>query len=81
MKREFENSLRSLLVELVVYTGLVSGYFFLVLHLLGRWLHELFQRDHRLYAIVALALIVGQGVLLDVLTRVLLQWIKPRTED
>ncbi len=81
MKRELENSLRSLLVELVLYTGLVTGYFFLVLHLLGDWLHYLFERDHRVYAGVALALIIGQGVLLDVLTHTLLKLIKPRTED
>ena len=57
------------------------GYFFLVLHLLGGWLERLFESDRRVYAGIALALIIGQGILLEVLTRLLLGLIKSRTED
>ncbi len=81
MKREVENSLRSFLVELVVYAALVTGYFFLVLHLLGGWLYEVFEGDRKLYAALALVFIICQGFLLEVLTRSLLAWIKPRTEE
>jgi hypothetical protein len=81
MRRDVENSLRSFFVELVVYAALVAGYYFLVLHFLGHWLYELFQKERRLYAVVSLGLIVGQGLVLEVLTRLLLAWIKPRTED
>ncbi len=81
MRHEVENSLRSLLLEFLVYTALVVGYFFLVLHFLGGWLHRLFQTERSFYAAVALILIVGQGFLLEALTRLLLNWIKPRREE
>ncbi len=81
MKREVEDSLRTFLVELVVYAVLVIGYYFLVLHLLGGWLNGLFAHHRREYAVVALVFIVGQGLVLEVLTRILLAWIKPRAEQ
>ena len=81
MKKEFRNSLKSYLVELAVYGVLVAAYFLLVLHFLGGWLYGLFEGDRRVYAAVALLLIIGQGVLLETVTRLLLAWIKPRTED
>ena len=81
MKKEFRNSLKSYLVELAVYGVLVTAYFLLVLHFLGGWLYGVFEADRRAYAGMALILIVGQGVLLEAVTRLLLGWIKPRTED
>ncbi len=81
MKREVENSLRSFLVEFVVYTILVVGYYLLVLHYLGGWLNGLFKSNRTAYAWIALGLIIGQGILLDLLTKLLLAWIRPRTED
>lgn len=80
MKREVENSLRSFFVECAVYGILVAGYYFLVLHYLGDWLNDLFKSQRTAYAWMALGLIIGQGVLLDVVTRLLLAWIRPRTE-
>jgi len=80
MKREYENPLRSFLVELVIYAGLVAGYYFLVLHYLGDWLNGLYHQHRTVYAWVALGLISGQGVVLDIVTRLLLAWIRPRTE-
>jgi hypothetical protein len=59
---------------------LVTGYYFLVLHFLGGWLNQLFQSDRRLYAGVALGLIIGQGILLEMLTRLLLTLVIPRRE-
>jgi hypothetical protein len=76
MKRELRNSLTSYLVELCVYAVLVVAYYFLVLHLLGGWLHRLFVQNPRVYAGVALGLIVGQGLLLEALTRLLLALVK-----
>jgi hypothetical protein len=78
MKRDVETSIRAFLIEFVVYAALVAVYYFLVLHFLGDWLSHLFNQDRRTYAVVALALIIGQGFLLEVLTRVLLTWIHPR---
>lgn len=61
------------LVELVAYALLVTGYFFLVLHFLGGGLVNLYDTSKTAYAAVTLALIVGQGVLLEVITTSLLR--------
>lgn len=55
-------------IELALYAVLVTGYFFAVLHFLGGWLKELFDQHRTVYAFVALALIVLQGVALESLT-------------
>jgi hypothetical protein len=55
-------------IEVVVYAALVVGYFFLVLQFLGQPLARLFSANLVLYAIVALVLIVAQGVLLEAVT-------------
>ena len=81
MKPDVESSVRSFLVELVVYAALVAIYYFLVLEFLGGWLNHLFQSERRLYAGLALGVIIAPGFLLELLTRALLAWIKPRTED
>lgn len=81
MNRELRISIKSFLIELVVYAALVVGYFFLVLNFLDGWLYHLFQDERRTYASVALLLIIGQGLLLEVLTRTLLALIKPRPRE
>lgn len=67
------------LLELVTYGLLVNGYFFLVLHFLGGALQNLYSTDKTAYAVVALALIVGQGMLLEALTTGLLRLFQRRT--
>jgi hypothetical protein len=81
MRPDVRHTVKSFLIELVVYAVLVVGYFFLVLHLLGDWLLDLFQQHRGLYSILALALIVGQGLLLEALTTALLSLIQPRTKN
>lgn len=81
MNREVKGSLKSFLVELLVYSVLVIGYYLLVLHFLGDWIARLFHGDRRIYAVVALALIVCQGILLELLTAALFALIRPRMED
>jgi hypothetical protein len=81
MKQGILATLKSFLLELLVYGVLVTAYYLLVLHFLGPALKQIYQQDRRYYAGLALALIIGQGFLLEVLTRVLLGWIRPRTED
>jgi hypothetical protein len=81
MNREVKGSLKSFLVELLVYSALVVGYYFLVLHFLGDWIARLFHADRRIYATVALALIVCQGILLELLTAALFALIRPRMEE
>ena len=81
MNKEIRNSLKSYLIELAVYSVLVVLYVFLVLNLMGSWLFLLYEYDLRIYAVVAVCLIVAQGIGLEILTRVLLKFIQPRTED
>ncbi len=71
-------SLGSFLIELAVYAVFVFAYFFLVLHFLGNWVKHLFDQNRTLYAAVALALILSQGVILEMLTTALLKLIKRR---
>lgn len=81
MKRETWNVLKSFVIELVVYGALVVVYFFLVLHFLGGALLHLFQEERGLYAFVALALIIGQGIILEIVTRALLRLIRGKKEQ
>ncbi len=62
--------------ELVVYTALVLGYFAVVLHYLADWLKDLFDHDRRTYAIVALLLMVGQAVILEIVSSFLFELIR-----
>ena len=71
-------SLRSFLMELVVYAVFVLAYFFLVLHFLGGWIKHVFDQNKTLYGFVALALIIVQGVALEMLTTALLRVIRSR---
>ena len=81
LKPEFKTTLKSYFGEVIIYAGLVTGYYFLVLHFLGSWLNGLFSHDRKLYAAIALGLIIGQGFLLEILTRLLLSLFRPRKED
>jgi hypothetical protein len=66
-------SLGSYLAELALYAIFVFGYFFLVLHFLGDRVKQVFDENKNHYAILALALIVVQGVFLEMLTSALLR--------
>jgi hypothetical protein len=78
MKKEATKNLRTFAIELGVYAVLVTGYFFLVLHLLGEWLYHLETRHRYTYAVVAILLIAGQAVVLDALTTLLLRLLRGR---
>jgi hypothetical protein len=80
MKAETSTTLRAFVVELVVYAVLVTGYFFLVLHLLAGWLQELHLHHLKVYAAVAIVLIIGQAVLLESVTTWLFRRIRGRSE-
>jgi hypothetical protein len=81
MKRDFKASLPQLALELVVYAVLVTAYYLCVLHFLGNGLADLYQHRRQLYAGLALGLIVTQGLLLEILTRFLLNWIDRRRPE
>jgi putative Mn2+ efflux pump MntP len=80
MKSETAKTLRAFAIELVVYAALVIGYFFLVLHFLGGSLYELEKHHVKTYAGVAILLIIGQAVVLESLTTVLLRFLSGRSE-
>jgi hypothetical protein len=78
MKKQAAKSLRVFAIELAIYAVLVTGYFFLVLHLLGEWLYHLEAQHRYTYAVVALLLIAGQAVALDAVTTLLLRFLRGR---
>ncbi len=78
MKQDAAKSLRAFAAELAIYAVLVTGYFFLVLHLLGGWLFRLETQHRVLYALVAILLIAGQAIVLDAVTTVLFRLVRGR---
>jgi hypothetical protein len=80
MKPETSTTLRAFVLELAVYAVLVTGYFFLVLHFLSGWLQELHLHHVKVYALVAIVLIIGQAVLLESVTTWLFRLIRGRSE-
>ena len=78
MKQDADRSLRAFVAELAIYAVLVTGYFFLVLHVLGDWLYRLETQHRILYAILAILLIAGQAVVLDAVTTVLFRLLRRR---
>jgi len=79
MKKNTAKSLQTFVLELAIYSVLVVGYFFLVLHLLGEWLYWLESQHRYVYAVVALLLIAGQAVALDFVTTLLFRLLRGRS--
>ena len=75
-KTAVRRMLRAFAVEIVIYAALVTAYFFAVLHFLGGWLVQLETRHIRIYAAVALLLIIGQAVALEAVTTGLLRLLR-----
>ncbi len=71
-KQKRLRSLRNIGIELLVYGALVTFYALGVLQFLADPLADLYETNLALYAWVALALIVIQGVVLEGLTSFLL---------
>lgn len=67
---------RNLLIELIIYSVLIFGYYLLVLQVLDDWLLEVFQTNLIIYAIFGLGLIIIQAVVLDYVTSFLMKYIK-----
>jgi hypothetical protein len=79
-KADRAHTFGALLIELPIYAALVVGYFFAVLHFLAGWLGELHAHHTLLYAAVAIVLIIGQAVLLESVTTLLLRLLRGRSE-
>jgi hypothetical protein len=80
MKKSTAKTLRAFLIELAIYALLVVVYFFLVLHFLGGWLHGLETHYRYTYAGTAILLIIGQAVVLENVTTLLLRILRGRSE-
>jgi hypothetical protein len=65
----------NLIIEFIIYGGLVTLYFLVVLRYLYEPINNLFDNNLLVYAIVSLLLIVLQGVLLERLAFYILDWI------
>jgi hypothetical protein len=68
--------IRNLIIEIVLYSMLLVGYYFGVLRQLQGWIQEIFNQNLTLYAFVGLGLILIQGAFLDLVTTLLLKYIK-----
>ena len=75
-KKEKTSTLRAFLIELALYAVFVTGYFFLVLHFLSGWLQDLHLHHVRIYALIAIVLIIGQAVVLEGVTTWLLRLLR-----
>jgi hypothetical protein len=73
MDTDARRLIRNFLIELVLYALLVAIYFVLVLSTIGDWLTKLYYENLNLYAFVALALIVTQAVVLEMVTTFLIE--------
>ncbi len=62
-----------LFIELLIYSILVFAYIFLVLHLFTDLLVGLYKSNAVLYAVLALGLMVFQGLFLESLTTFLIE--------
>jgi Kef-type K+ transport system membrane component KefB len=62
---------KSFVAELLIYAVLVVAYFAFVLHYLSGWFKDLFDHDRRLFAIMALVIMIGQTVGLEIISSTL----------
>ena len=65
--------IRNFLIEILIYGLLVVSYFLVALRLLGGLLKGLVDENPTLYALAAVALIVLQGALLEIITSFLVR--------
>ena len=75
-KMEPRKLLRNLIVEIIIYSLLIFGYYLLVLRWLGDWIASMFNSNLYIYAFAGLGLIFIQAVLLDFVTSFLMKYIK-----
>jgi Kef-type K+ transport system membrane component KefB len=61
-------SWKAFCLELFLYAILLLAYFALVLHYLGGWFKDLYDNDRRLFAVMALVIMIAQTTLLEVVS-------------
>jgi hypothetical protein len=80
MKAEARRALLAFAIEMVVYAILIACYFLLVLHLLGPSLAQIAREHVRWYAVLCVALVLGQSIALESITTLLLRLLRGRSE-
>jgi hypothetical protein len=78
MSAPSKRTLLGFAIELVIYAVLIAIYFFLVLRFLGDWLRSLFLEHRDVYAAVAILLMIGQAVALELVTNILATFLRLR---
>lgn len=73
---EKQTLIRNFVLELIVYSVLLIGYFFVVLRWLAEPLNQLFHGNLVTYALVGLGLILAQGVALEAVTSFLVEQLR-----
>ena len=66
---------KAVILELVLYTILLSIYFFFVLYYLGDWFKDLYDHNRILFAAVALLIMIGQTVGLQAISSLLVRMV------
>ena len=61
-------SWKTFFFELLLYAVLLVAYFAFVLHYLGGWFKELYDHDRNLFAVMALVVMIGQTVGLEIVS-------------
>ena len=69
---------KTFVVELIIYAVLVVAYFFLVLHNLSGWFKDLFDHDRKLFAVMALVVMIGQTLVLELVSSTLVWLFSPK---
>jgi hypothetical protein len=73
LKKSSGRMMHKFAIEIIVYAALVGAYFYLVLQFLGDPLKLLFSTNLGLYAVVALGLVVIQGIALEFVTSLIVR--------
>jgi hypothetical protein len=80
MEEKGSTRLKALAIELAIYGLLVTAYVLLVLRYLDGWLKHLYDNGKTRYAIICLLLIIGQGIVLEMVTGALLRLLRTKVE-
>ena len=75
-KPDLQKLVRNFIIELIVYGILLIIYFYAVLRFLGGILNNFYLNNTTLYAVVGLALIVTQAVVLEAVTSYLIRLLR-----
>jgi hypothetical protein len=68
--------IQNLIIELLIYGVLLVIYFFAVLRFMGNFLTNLFHTQNILYALVGLAIIIVQAVLLEIVSSYIMRLLR-----